>query len=197
NAAAHSSLSLLDSRAGRYEAALGHARAAASAQPDEAVYHYNLGHLLARLGRDEQALESLHRAVKLDVGYAPAFNELGNVYLHLDRPAEAEEALLAGLRADPRLAPLHKNFARAALARGRIDDALRSLEDALALGPGDFQSTAEIHYWLAVAHSRAQRPGVACRHLEELRRMDPAGIGPWAAEAAVLARQLSCAGGFS
>ncbi|HSN87918.1 MAG TPA: CHAT domain-containing protein, partial [Thermoanaerobaculia bacterium] len=122
NAAAHSSLSLLDSRAGRYEAALGHARAAASAQPDEAVYHYNLGNLLALLRRDEQALESLHRAVELDAGHAPAFNELGNVYLRLDRPAEAEEALLAGLRADPRLAPLHKNFARAALARGRIDD---------------------------------------------------------------------------
>lgn len=197
NAAAHDNLSSLEARTGHYEKALVHARAAASAEPDEAVYHYNLGNLLARLGRDEQALESLHRAVELDAGHAPAFNELGNVYLRLDRPAEAEEALRAGLLADPRLAPLHKNFARAALARGRIDDALRSLEAALALGPGDVQSTAEVHYWLAVAHHRAGSPEAACRHLEELRRLDPAGVGPWAAEAAAVARQSSCAGGFS
>jgi tetratricopeptide (TPR) repeat protein len=195
NAAAHANLSSLESRAGHYEEALVHAQAAVAAEPEEAVHHYNLGHLLALMRRDEQALESLHRAVKLDAGYASAFNELGNVYLHLDRPAEAEEALRDGLRADPGLAPLHKNFARAALARGRIDDALRSLEAALALGAGE--STAEIHYWLAVAHDRARRPEAACRHLEELRRMDPAGVGPWAAGAAVLARQLSCAGGLS
>lgn len=197
NAAAHSNLSSLESQAGHYEQALAHARAAVAAEPEAAVHHYNLGHLLALMGRDEQALESLHRAVKLDAGYASAFNELGNVYLHLDRPAEAEEVLRDGLRADPGLAPLHKNFARAALARGRIDDALRSLEAALALGTRDFQSTAEIHYWLAVAHDRARRPEAACRHLEELRRMDPVGVGPWAAGAAALARQLSCAGGLS
>lgn len=197
NAAAQANLSFLESQAGRYEEALSHARAAVAAEPEEAVHHYNLGHLLALMGRDEQALESLHRAVKLDAGYAPAFNELGNVYLRLDRPAEAEEALRDGLHADPGLAPLHKNFARVALARGRIDDALRSLEAALALGPGDFQSTAEIHYWLAVAQDRAGRPEAACRHLEELRRMDPAGVDPWAAGAALLARQLSCVEGFS
>jgi tetratricopeptide (TPR) repeat protein len=197
NAAAHANLSFLESQAGHYEEALVHARAAVAAEPEEAVHHYNLGHLLALMGRDEQALESLYRAVALDVGYAPAFNELGNVYLHLDRPAEAEEALRDGLRADPGLAPLHKNFARVALARGRIDDALQSLEAALALGTGDFWIAAEIHYWFAVAQDRAQRPAEACRHLEELRRMDPAGVGPWTAGAAALARQSSCAGSSS
>jgi tetratricopeptide (TPR) repeat protein len=194
NGVAHAHLSVLEEEEGNYADALAHAQAAVEAGPSEAFHHYNLGNLLARLGRVEEALGSLREAVRLEPGYGEAYNEIGNLYLdELDLPVDARLAFDNGLRADPELPPLHKNVARAALAEGKLDEAVRSLEKARSLyAAKDLSGLPETFYWLAEAHARAGRRIESCRALSDLRLQEPAG--PWQRRGEGLAQQIGCDG---
>ncbi len=175
------------------DAALGHAQAAVRAAPSEAVYRYNLGNLLARRQRYEEALLSLRRAIEIDPGYIHAYNELGSVYLALARPAEARRAFEAGLRCDPTLGFLHKNLGRAALAEGRVEEAIADLKRALPLYPAaDPAGKAEATFWLAAAEARAGRSGESCAALHDFAALDPRRLTPSAAEVARLAGRQRC-----
>lgn len=180
-APAHTSLSVLEEKAGNPAGALEHARAAVEAAPGEALHHYNLGSLLARLERDEEALSSLYQAVELDLSYGPAYNELGRLYLRLDRFADARRELEAGLRVVPELAPLHKNLGRVALAEGQAEEAIRRLEEALRLyGLEDHDGREEATCWLAMAYAKAGRPADSCQQVERFQVLDPDRVSPWA-----------------
>ena len=168
-------------------------QAAVKAAPEEAVHHYNLGNLLALRKRYEEALSSLLRAIEIDPDYVNAYNELGNVYLELDRPADARKAFEAGLKRDRTLAKLHKNLARAALAEGDPEEAIRHLETALPLyPPADPAGKTEATYWLAAAQGAAGRPTEACAELRKFAVLDPRLLSPFAKEATRLAGQHRC-----
>jgi tetratricopeptide (TPR) repeat protein len=193
NAAALGNLAIVEMQLGDDEAALVHAQAAVRAAPGEAVHHYNLGNLLAFRKRYEEALPSLRRAIEIDPDYVYAYNELGNVYLELDHPAEARKAFEAGLNRDRTPAKLHKNLARAALAEGQPEEAVRHLERALPLyPPADPAGKAEAVYWLATAQAAAGRAREACAALQELKILDPRLLGPFAKDATLLAEQHGC-----
>lgn len=194
NAQTLGNLANLEMRLGDDESALRHAEAAARAAPGDAVHHYNLGNLLASRKRYEDALLSLRRAIEIDPCYANAYNELGNVYLELERPAEARQALEAGLACDRTLAKLHKNLGRTVLAEGRADEAVLHLKEALQLyPPTDPSGRAEATYWLAAAHTAADRPVEACAALRTLEVLDPHRLSPFAKEATRLVERHGCA----
>lgn len=193
NAATLGNLAVVEMQLGNDEAALAHARAAVRAAPEEPVHHYNLGNLLALKKRYEEALPSLLRSVELDPGYAYAYNELGNVYLDLDHPAEARKAFEAGLACDHKLAKLHKNLARAALAEGHPEEAIRHLEKALPLyAPADPSGKAEAIYWLAAANAAAGHVTEACSALQTFAVLDPHLLSPFAKDSTLLAEKHRC-----
>ncbi|MFY9823692.1 MAG: CHAT domain-containing protein [Thermoanaerobaculia bacterium] len=194
NAATLGNLAAVEMQLGDDEAALTHAQAAVRAAPREAVHRYNLGNLLALKKRYEEALTSLRRAIEIDPGYTNAYNELGNVYLELDRPAEARKAFAAGLSRDHTLARLHKNLARAALAEGHPEEAIRHLETALSFySPADPTGKAEASYRLATALAAAGRNTEVCAALQKFEVLDPQLLSPFAKNATLLAGQHRCA----
>ena len=86
---AHSLLGRLASRRGDREIALGHYRAAATLNPDEAFPHFNLGLSLIRNGHRAEGVEELGRAVELDPDWILARRKLATGLAELGRHREA------------------------------------------------------------------------------------------------------------
>lgn len=180
-------------RTGRYEEALEYRRKAVERLPTYAPFHYNLGHLLALMGRHEEARAPLETALALDPVHVPTYNELGNVLLALGEPRAARETLDQGLLLDRASAPLSKNLGRALLAEGDAAAAAAALERALDFyPPADWLGRTEAHSLLVQAHVRRRREAEACRHLDDLRRLDPEGVAPWSPAAEAAAAGLPC-----
>ncbi len=117
--------------------AVAHYEQAVALQPESAEWHFHLANLLARLpGRLPEAFAQYEAALRLQPDFVAAHynyaNKLANV------PGRLPEALghyEAVLRLDPRRPEAHKNFALALANLGRVDEAVRQLEAALALRP--------------------------------------------------------------
>lgn len=194
NPAFHSNLGDVESRAGRYTSALDYYRDAARLGPDDGLHAYNLGSMLVFLGHFEEALEPLRRAVDLDSVNAAAWNELATAYRELDRLDEASEAVEKGLDASASFAPLYKNKARIALLRNEPEKALAHLEEAKehSFGNEDLWDRQEMHLRYAQAYLGSNRRAEGCQSLDELLRLDPVGIGPYAEPADDLNRRHNC-----
>ncbi|HEX2251717.1 MAG TPA: tetratricopeptide repeat protein [Thermoanaerobaculia bacterium] len=192
-AIAWSNLAEVAWRTGRMDRALEYRRAAVERLPGYAPLHYNLGHLLAAMGRPQEALAALERCIALDRAHAPAFNEMGNVLLALDEPDRAAGVLRQGLVLAPTFPPLSKNLGRALLEAGDADAAASHLERSLTLYPSaDWLGLLEAHALLVDAHRRRGDGERACHHLDEVRRLDPAGVAPFTPDA--LAAGAACPG---
>ena len=76
---------------GEPENALGRARSAIEAMPDEPVLYLLLGRILAKIGRHRDAEENLRRALKMDSMLGRAHRELGAVLAKQGKYAEAVE----------------------------------------------------------------------------------------------------------
>lgn len=74
---------------GEPENALGRARSAIEAMPDEPVLYLLLGRILAKIGRHRDAEENLRRALKMDSMLGRAHRELGVVLAKQGKYAEA------------------------------------------------------------------------------------------------------------
>lgn len=74
---------------GEPENALGRARSAIEAMPDEPVLYLLLGRILAKIGRHRDAEENLRRALKMDSMLGRAHRELGAVLAKQGKYAEA------------------------------------------------------------------------------------------------------------
>ncbi len=180
--------------AGRHRDALAYRRAAVERLPGYAPFHYNLGHTLATLGRHLDALDALETAVELDPSHAPTRNEIGRMLLALGEVGRARRSLKIGLLIDPGSAPLHKNLARALVRGGELGEAVAAAEAALALYPeADWQGRGEATSLLVVGAARSGDDGTACRHLGEVRRLDPGGLTQWRADAEAALPPGACA----
>jgi tetratricopeptide (TPR) repeat protein len=187
--AAYSNLGFTLANQGEYDAAVVAYQAAIERLPGYAPFHYNLGNLYAQMGNTDRALASLQEAIGLDPGYVQAYNELGNVYIELEQWPDARRKLERGLELDATFAPLHKNLGRVALAQGKPDEAIASLQTALQLYEG---KPLEAIYWLAEAHAAAGDETAACQQLAAYWALDPNRIQQWAPAAADLAARLGC-----
>jgi tetratricopeptide (TPR) repeat protein len=86
-------------------------------------------------------------------------------------------------------APLYKNLGRVALAQGRMDEAIASLEEAIRRYE---EKPLEPIYWLAEAQAAAGDMAVACQQLAAYWVLDPNRISQWAPAAMDLAARLAC-----
>lgn len=95
------------------------------------------GSLHRRAGRDEAALKDYKEAARLEPYFTGAYNNRGNIYSAQGDDARAEQSFLAALRADPKNAKAHNNYAWHLATRWRYEEALKRVNQAMALMPDD------------------------------------------------------------
>lgn len=147
---AHSNLGVLDAKAGRDEAAIGHFRAALALRPDNGPAWLNLGHLDARGGRLAKAEDEYVEACRTMSPAWPAYLALARFYESVRfEPERAVEPLRRAVESTERegrenfsptphleLGALLQELGRKGLARPYLETAARfpaTRDQALAL----------------------------------------------------------------
>ncbi|PDS74649.1 FecR domain-containing protein [Rhizobium sp. L43] len=97
------------------------------------------------------ALADLNRAIELAPGSSGTLNSLGLLQGARDANGEAEEAFLKAIALDPQDPVAHANLAILYLDQGRMKDAKREIDAALAAEPGfDIAILARGRYYLQI-----------------------------------------------
>lgn len=109
---------------------------------DDATFHHAVGSLQHAAGQHKAARQSLARAAELEPEVAEFWGSLGAAqlaaYMKQPSPADLATAVVTLEKAatlGPRLPLVRNNLGHAYLLAGRLDQALQSLEHALAMDP--------------------------------------------------------------
>jgi tetratricopeptide (TPR) repeat protein len=154
--------------------------------PQNAVAHRGLGQVLLALGDASGAIGPLERAAELEPRDLAARSALVRAYVRVGREADAHEAAERARGLGPINSfddPVHAERvflrsvsssraftrAQAALALGRLDQALADLEIVVAARPDD----ASAHYWKGMVHRRLGQVPPALEHLNRAVHLEP------------------------
>lgn len=116
------------------EADLPEARALAR-DPNSAAAHAALALALERLQRWEKAAAAYAQSLVLRPADQGTLQGLGRVLLRLNRRAELAGWIEKGIAHEPQTAMLHGMLAAQLLAFGKLDDAVRAMDEMLARDP--------------------------------------------------------------
>ncbi len=132
---------------GRYDQAVLSFRKSIEIHPT-AEAHTFLGWSLSQLGHLDDAITECKKAIALDPDYGNPYNDIGAYLMELGRPDEAipwlEKAVAARRYCCYQFA--HFNLGRALLMKGRVGDARRSFEQALAYDPDYLPALKALEY---------------------------------------------------
>jgi predicted O-linked N-acetylglucosamine transferase (SPINDLY family) len=145
-------------RLDRFSEAIRDCRAAIKLLPSMALAHSDLGVCLLKTNRAKEAIPPLEMALRLEPSLAQARSCLGIAYAHAGMPDRALQILDTAVKDDPD-PQIQSARAWAMLGQGRVDDAVATLERALARHPADLIS----HYNLVF--SLQHRQGITTRDL--------------------------------
>lgn len=144
--------------------------------PKNKEAHYGLGHVYALQGKLTLAEEELRAAIQIDDGYSEAHTYLGQVLASQGKMDEAilsyRAALSNPLYATPDLARFH--LGRALAQRGDFQEAMESLEDAVAANPATVLP-ALTHLELGRVYSKLGYAAKAREILSKVKAMDKGG----------------------
>jgi tetratricopeptide (TPR) repeat protein len=167
NDAAVAGLAGILSATGRESEAESRLDAALAASPPSGYLLHARGALRSRGGRAKEAAGDLREAARLLPGYAPVLRDLAWLMAtSADADVRAPDAAVAAaerlVAITKRRDPDHLDVLAAALASaGRFEEALRVLDEALALAPGEpVLSTIRGH---AGAYRRGEAPGESAK----------------------------------
>lgn len=116
-------------------------------------------------GQVDQALAMLSQAVELLPEEPAVLFSLGFAYLQKGHIAFAERAFQRVIELNPHVIPVRALIAQLAQRQGRLDDALRILEEALSLPEGD---TPALHRLTGEFELMAGNPDRALPHLRQV-----------------------------
>ena len=128
---------------------LEHFNKAAAIYPDyyEAIYYIGLMQL--RLQHEDKAIQAFQKAIDLSGGhYVRAQFAYGLIYCDERKPEEAERLIRRGLETDPDSAEGHLFLGIALFDQNRLDEAEKSLREALLRSPaypGVYLVLADVH----------------------------------------------------
>lgn len=111
--------------------------AAAQNDPDSAEVHYNLGLVLMKQNDFEKALREFKEASFINVNWALPYEQQGFIYLQTNDYVKAEEAARNALRLNANQKSPHLILAIALYNQDKNQEALKSVESALQIDPGD------------------------------------------------------------
>jgi tetratricopeptide (TPR) repeat protein len=123
------------------------------------------------------AMEAYNKVLELEPNYGPAHINLGTLHYNQEEFGKAEQHYRAAIACDARYALAWFDLGNVLDETGRILEAIRAYETAVALAP----TYADAHYNLALAHERNREPRKALRHWRSYRKLD--SNGPWAVHA--------------
>ena len=130
---------------------------------DRAEARSNLGIFYASGGDVPKGEEELKAAIRLDPFFIPAYVNLADLYRARGRDAEGESILQDGLKVAPKNAMLHHALGLVFVRMKRMDQALRELERATGLEPGN----ARFAYVYGVALHSTGKVEAAMARLEK------------------------------
>jgi tetratricopeptide (TPR) repeat protein len=137
--------------AGRLEEAVAHYRRSIAVHPT-AEAHTFLGWALSFLGRADDAIAECKTAIDVDPAFGNPYNDIGAYLIELGREAEASEWHERAKRA-PRYEPRHYpffNLARVYVKQHKVREALRELDQAIAIEPRYTVARRERHRLLGL-----------------------------------------------
>ena len=108
-------------------------RKAIELKPDFAEAFSNLGNILKDLGQLEEAETSYRKAIELKPDFAEALANLGGLLRELSQLKEAELSTRTAIELKPNFAIAHRNLSLLLCAKGEMDLALKSIENALSI----------------------------------------------------------------
>ena len=130
------------------------------------AHHYYATTLLAPLGRFEEAEEHLRAALAIDPGALVPNTGLGIVYYLRGDNEAALEQFEATLALNANYYGAHRMMAYALLRQGDTEEAVRLLESAQALAPGDSRLLSALGYCYGRAGRSAAAEDILTRLLE-------------------------------
>jgi tetratricopeptide (TPR) repeat protein len=134
-----------------FAGSLAHFRKAAAVYPEYYEAIYDIGLVELRLQHEDQAIEAFQEAIDLSGGhYARAQFAYGLILCGEQKPKEAERLIRRGLETDPDSAEGHLFLGIALLDENRLDEAEKSLREALLRRP----QYPDVYIVLADVHAR-------------------------------------------
>ncbi len=170
------------------EARISYERAVALS-PEQPKPYYYLGLLHGQLGELDEALDAMHKAVEQAEGLPIVHWRLGFLLLESGDPDGAAEAFERALSIDPNSEAALLGAGRAAEQLGQPGEALRHLEQALAVG--EAINRGHTHRLLAGVYQRLGREEAAERSLALAEASNPIYDDPWASELVALRTSIS------
>jgi len=190
-AEAHIRLAVLLEDNGELEQALARARRALALKPNDPDYRYIAGNLLLQNGLLAEAEAELRRTIEQQPTHAKAHYSLSVALARQGRQDDAQRYLarvdslrqleesLDTFQRRTRLYPddpaAWATYGYALYRAGRPADAIRPLQVALHLGPGN----PDVHVLLANAYMSRHRPQDALPHYQAAVQQNPAMVDAW------------------
>ena len=123
----------------------------------------NLGTFYGNRGDAVKAEEEMKAAIRIEPFFVPAYVNLADLFRVSGRDPDGERILREGLKVAPKSGILHHALGLALVRMKRSDEALREIERAALLEPGN----ARFAYVYAVALHSADKPDAAIARLEK------------------------------
>ena len=143
---------------------------------DDAATHYNMALQLKQQGDVPGALAAVNRAIAARPDYAAAYFTQGNLFRQVDKLEEAAQSYRKTLELSPKMVEARGNLGAVYVRLGRLDEGIKELEQAAAVGDNDKTYGALLS--LGVAYRQKDQHDRAVAVLEravKIRPEDPQG----------------------
>jgi tetratricopeptide (TPR) repeat protein len=153
---------------------LSHFNKAAAAYPDYYEAFYDIGVAEMRLHHQDKAMEAFQKSIDLSEGrYALPQFAYGLLLCQQRKPAEGERLIRSGLETDPDAPEGHLFLAIALLAQNRVDEAEKSVREALLRKP----QYSDAYLVLSDLHGRRKDYQAQLQDLDTYLKLAPAAPG--------------------
>ena len=172
-AEAHNLMGILFASIGEFDRAGGSFQQALMAKPEYARAWNNLGNALKSAGRLPEAEQAMMEAVRHQPDYQLAHHNLGVVRYGLGKSEDAVNALAESLKLNMGFRPSWVMGAAAERQRGRLDEAVAALRQAVSLDPAN---SVDERLALAEVLAECGLHSDAVRTYDEARQIAPQSI---------------------
>jgi serine/threonine protein kinase/tetratricopeptide (TPR) repeat protein len=170
----HVCLGVLNNGTGQYEPAVAEFQRAIELEPANDQAYSGLALAFQRLNKLDDAEKTYQRVISLRPQYPPGYKLLGAFYLRQAQPVKAAEMFSRMVELAPDSYPAYSNLAAALLYQARYEDAIKPLQQSIAIRPTYFAYTN-----LGTAYLRLRRFSDAARAYQQATQLDGVQYVAW------------------
>ncbi len=191
-AQAHTHMSISAGKFKRYKEAIQHFKEAIKLLPRYGPAHLAMGLTLYQQGRYDDAIKMFNKTVELDPNLkVDAYHHLARTYAKKGEIKKALKFFDQAIKVNPKAAVVHQDLGEFHFKRGKFEDSVVSLENALSMSP---KMSTDAWFKLGVARVRLNRVRAAEEPLRKALEISPDNQQVQGALTEVLYRiyQLDC-----